>query len=73
MVNAMCIRSGTQGKYKIVSWGTFNINPISAFSRLADELNFGLEGEEHWLEIEVGELRAQGAQGNNLTLLLTSE
>lgn len=48
MVNAMCIRSGRQGKYTIVSW----------------------EGEEHWLEIEVGEVPAQG---NNLTLLRTSE
>ena len=73
MVNAMCIRSGRQGKYTIVSWGTFNMVPLSAFGRLADELDLGLEGEEHWLEIEVGELPAQGAQGDNLTLLLTSE
>ena len=71
-VNAMCIRAGKSGRFKLPSFGTFGIDfpPLWLFEDLLMGWGFGLDAEEEWLEVTVGET---SALGNNLTLPLTTE
>ena len=67
LLNAMCIRHGKKGTFKVHSDGAPNVDILE--SELLLIMNPNIDMDFSWLEVEMGDLQAS----NNLTLQLTTE
>lgn len=67
LLNAMCIRHGKKGTFKVHSDGAPNVDILE--SELLLRMNPNIDMDFSWLEVEMGALQAS----NNLTLPFTTE